>query len=103
MGARMDADPYVRFAVRMQARLFALDLPVPIDCVICNLSEHGAQLTVEQPVKLPKRVYLAVDKGGRVLECDVRWRKFNRLFGIRFSSNSNVEARRALVVRACAV
>ena len=99
----MGSDPYVRYAVRVQARLFAVELPVPVDCLISNLSETGAQLVVKQPVKLPKRIYLAVGKGGCVFECDVRWWKFNRLFGIRFSSNSNVEARRALVAHACAV
>ena len=36
MGAGMDSDPYDRFAVRVHARLFAVDLPGPIDCVICN-------------------------------------------------------------------
>ena len=56
MGAGMDSDPYDRFAVRVHARLFAVDLPGPIDCVICNQSENGAQLTVEQPVKLPTRL-----------------------------------------------
>ena len=96
----MDSDPYVRYAVRVQARLFAVELPVSVDCVICNLSESGAQLALEHPVKLPKRVYLAVGKGGRVFKCDVRWRKFNRLFGIRFS---NAEARRSLVECSCVV
>jgi len=93
----MDYDPYVRSAVRVNAKLFAVELRVPIDCIICNLSEGGAQLALEQPVKLPRRVYLTVGNGGCLFECDVRWWKFNRLFGIRFSSDSNPEARRALV------
>ena len=97
----MDSDPYVRYAVRVQARLFAVELPLSVDCVICNLSESGAQVALQQPAKLPKRVYLAVGKGGSVFECDVRWRKSNRLFGIRFTSNSNAEARRSLVECSC--
>ena len=97
----MDSDPYVRYPVRVQARLFAVELPLSVDCVICNLSESGAQVALQQPAKLPQRVYLAVGKGGSVFECDVRWRKSNRLFGIRFSSNSNAEARRSLVECSC--
>jgi len=93
----MDYDPYVRYAVRVHAKLFAVDLRVPLDCIICNLSEGGAQLALEQPFKLPRRVYLTVGEGGCVFECDVRWWKFNRLFGIRFSSDSDPKARRALV------
>jgi hypothetical protein len=38
----MDYDPYVRYAVRVNAKLFAVELRVPIDCIICNLSEGGA-------------------------------------------------------------
>ena len=44
----MDSDPYVRYAVRVQARLFAVELPLSVDCVICQLSESGAaQVTLD--------------------------------------------------------
>ena len=93
----MDHDPYFRYPVHVNAKLFSTELRVPIDCVIRNLSEEGAQLALKEPASLPRRVYLSPVKGGCVFECDVRWWKSNRLFGIRFSPNSNREARHAFV------
>lgn len=93
----MDYDPYLRHAVHVDAKLFAATLRVPVDCIIRNLSERGALLAMELPVALPRRVYLSLGNGGCVLECDVRWWKANRLFGIRFSPNNSLETRYALV------
>ena len=93
----MTYDPYDRYPACVDALMFAGDLRTPINCVIRNVSEGGALLALDRPVQLPKRIYLALSKGAQVLECDVRWRSSNRLFGVRFSPNNSPEARRALV------
>ena len=97
----MTYDPYDRYPSCVDALMFAADLRSPINCVIRNVSEGGALLALDRPVQLPKRIYLALSKGAQVLECEVRWRHSNRLFGVRFSANNSLEARQALV-EACA-
>jgi hypothetical protein len=94
---RMTYDPYDRYPACVDALMFAGDLRSPINCVIRNVSEGGALLALDRPVQLPKRIYLTLSKGAQVLECEVRWRSSNRLFGVRFSPNNSPEARRALV------
>ena len=93
----MTYDPYDRYPARVDALMFAGDLRSPINCVIRNVSEGGALLALDRPVQLPKRIYLTLSKGAQVLECEVRWRSSNRLFGVRFSPNNSPEAQRALV------
>ena len=93
----MTYDPYERYPAHVDALMFAGDLRSHINCVIRNISEGGALLALDRPVQLPKRIYLALSKGAQVLECEVRWRNSNRLFGVRFSPNNSPEAQRALI------
>ena len=97
----MEYNPYSRYPVCVDAVVFALDLRAPIDCVIRNVSEGGALLSLEKPVRLPKLIYLSLGKGAKVVECEIRWRNSNRLMGVRFTPNTSLEARRALL-EACA-
>jgi hypothetical protein len=93
----MTYDPYHRYPACVDALMFAADLRTPIPCVIRNISEGGALLTLDEPVPLPRRIYLTLSKGAQVLECEVRWRNSNRMFGVRFSGSNSPETRRALL------
>ncbi|MEO6380656.1 MAG: PilZ domain-containing protein [Nitrobacter sp.] len=54
-----------------------------IDCIVRNMSDTGAALSVESPVGIPSefKLVIAADQVSRV--CRVVWRKENRI-GIRF-------------------
>ena len=73
-----------------------------MQCVIRNISEGGAMLAFHKSVRLPRRVYVTRGKGDRLLECEVRWRNCDRLFGMRFASTNSRQALHNLV-RACAL
>jgi len=54
-----------------------------IDCVIRNMSETGAQLSVESPIGIPDCFALLIKPGRIKRDCRVTWRKANRI-GVRF-------------------
>lgn len=54
-----------------------------IDCVVRNLSETGAALSVQSPVGIPPEFNLIVAADNLNRRCQVVWRKENRI-GIRF-------------------
>lgn len=93
----MEYDPYCRYPAAAEAFVQAAGLRGPIGCVIRNISEGGALVTLHRPVQLPKRIFLALRKGAEPVECEVRWRSSNRLFGLRFRPNNKVEALEALL------
>jgi PilZ domain len=98
----MDYDPYCRYPASAEALVHASGLRVPIGCVIRNISEGGALVTLNRPVQLPKQIFLALRKGADALECEVRWRRSNRLFGVRFGPGNKPETLEALL-KACVV
>ena len=54
-----------------------------IDCVVRNLSETGAALSVESPVGIPAEFNLIVASDHVNRRCRLAWRKENRI-GITF-------------------
>jgi hypothetical protein len=42
-------------------------------------------------------VYLSIGKGEKLIECEVRWRNFNSVIGIRFTSNTSPHSLAALL------
>jgi hypothetical protein len=94
----MNHDPYCRYPASAEAFVHADGLRAPVGCVIRNISEGGALVTLSRPVQLPKRIFLALRKGAAdALECEVRWRSSNRLFGVRFAPQNKAETLKALV------
>ena len=55
-----------------------------IDCIVRNLSDTGAALSVESPVGIPSEFNLVVVADEVNRRCRVVWRKENRI-GITFS------------------
>jgi hypothetical protein len=97
----MDYDPYCRYPASAEALVHAAGLRAPVGCVIRNISEGGALVTLHKPMRLPKRIFLALRKGADALECEVRWRSSNRLFGVRFGPDNKASTLKALL-KACA-
>lgn len=48
--------------------------PQPIECVISDMSDTGARLSINTPITLPQRFKLWLDKTGKVdRECEIVW------------------------------
>jgi hypothetical protein len=54
-----------------------------VDCVIRDISEGGALVTVRGEAAVPARVYLWQATAEAMVECEVRWNKLN-LIGLKF-------------------
>jgi hypothetical protein len=55
-----------------------------IDCAIRDASESGARLSVKPTCELPKNFELLYVTEEKLVPCEVRWRRGDRL-GVRFS------------------
>lgn len=88
---------FPRHQVQIAGKILSPDMYCSADCTIRNISEDGAFVTTTKPVSIPDRVYLWQDKTKVVMECEVRWRKHGKLFGLHFTDIAGRAARRALV------
>jgi PilZ domain len=96
-----DRRAFSRHAVLMEGKLFSPDMLSCVDVAIKDLSEQGALLCAAAPSTFPARGYLWAARTGTLFECQVRWRKNGRLFGLRFTDASSQDRVRALIA-ACA-
>jgi hypothetical protein len=88
---------FPRSKVQIDGKVVAPDMPCVIACMIQNLSEDGALVATDEPARVPRRAYLWQARTGTLFECDVRWRKGGRLFGLRFVDTASRASRRALI------
>jgi hypothetical protein len=56
-----------------------------VECIIRNLSETGAFITVQDGILVPNHFMLFNELDGYKIECDIVWRQGNG-FGVRFTS-----------------
>jgi hypothetical protein len=70
-----------------------------VDCTIRDLSETGALVSTTAPERVPSKVFLWQKETGVLFECEVRWQKAERLFGLRFVDVCGRTQRRALIER----
>jgi hypothetical protein len=54
-----------------------------IDCIVRDLSPHGARLVVASPVGIPERFDLRIDRNGMCHPAKVTWRA-NDQIGVKF-------------------
>jgi hypothetical protein len=83
--------------VQIEGKLISPDLLFCADVVVHDLSEDGALVRSSAPVAFPERGYLWQARTGTLFECNVRWRKNDRLFGLRFADAAGRARRRALI------
>lgn len=76
----------IRYGVRIEGKLMSPDMTFCVDVVIRNLSEGGAMISALAPADtVPERVYLWQAQTRTLFECEVQWRKNDRLLGLRFT------------------
>jgi hypothetical protein len=88
---------FPRHPVQIAGKLISADMLCCVDVVIRELSEGGALVSAPTPAAFPKRGYLWQAKTGTLFECEIRWRKGGRLFGLRFTDESTRDRLRALI------
>jgi hypothetical protein len=97
-----DRRAYPRHAVRIDGKLVSPDMNCSLDVVITDLSEDGALVRTFAPATFPDRGYLWQARTGTLFECQIRWRKNGKLFGLRFIDTSGRARRRTLIAASTA-
>jgi diguanylate cyclase (GGDEF)-like protein len=73
-----------------------------IDCVVRRLSDHGATITVESPLGIPKQFHLRIPDNGPPRLCKMVWQS-NKEIGIEFevadAASADADAQSALPER----
>ncbi len=83
-----------RHEVAIDAKIMSPDLSSCIACVINDVSDGGARITIADGLNLADRIYLWQAETGTTIECQVRWRKADSA-GVQFA-DPNAPAGRAL-------
>lgn len=74
---------YIRQLVRADAKIYAPDMSICIDCVVKDVSQGGALVSICGDASVPDRVYVRLPRAESMVECEVRWKKLN-LIGLRY-------------------
>ncbi len=90
---------FPRYELQLNGRIISPDMSFGVECTIRDMSETGALISTRTPGRLPSRVYLWQAQTGALFECEVRWRKFDKLFGLRFIDICGRSQRRDLIDR----
>jgi hypothetical protein len=89
---------FSRHQVRKNGKIVFVDQPFFVECIIRNISQDGALLSLLIPVVLPQEVLLWEEKTGRSYECLIRWRR-DHMVGVHFIDVRGRAERRALFDR----
>jgi len=73
-----------RRTIKYPAWIALGDGSAPMECSLCNASQHGAQLTVADPYTVPDEFTLALSSDGAATRrCRVAWRTGDQI-GVEF-------------------
>jgi hypothetical protein len=90
-----DRRAFPRHRVHINGKIILMDGPCYVDCVIRNISEDGAHVTMQVPMQLPVSVYLWEAQTRMIFECSVQWRR-QTMVGLRFTDRRGRAMRRTL-------
>lgn len=85
-----------RHAVHVDGKLILAEGARTLDCVILDISEGGARVSVAVAMDLPPKVYLWQPAIDTVFDCEVCWREA-KYVGLRFVDTCGRQKRRALL------
>lgn len=85
-----------RHAAHLDGKLILANGARTLDCVILEISEGGARVSVGVEMDLPEKVYLWQSAIDTVFDCEVRWREA-KYAGLRFVDTCGRQKRRALL------
>jgi hypothetical protein len=77
---------FTRVSSNVSAKIGTEDDSFRATCIVCNLSEGGAKLMIEEPTQLPTEFVLFLRPDSPIgRRCHVIWRVENKI-GVRFVS-----------------
>ena len=97
-----DRRAFSRTQIRKNGKILFMDQPCFVECIIRNISEDGALLSMLVSVPLPQAILLWEQRTGALYECDVRWRK-DHMVGVHFIDVCGRATRRALLEKGFAL
>jgi hypothetical protein len=85
----------LRRTVRYPATIEVGDDSAPRQCTLCDASQEGAQILVDDPASVPDQFTLVLGYDGTARRrCRVMWRSDTQI-GVEFTSRSRTARRRA--------
>jgi hypothetical protein len=93
-----DRREFPRHQVRKNGKIVFMDQPFFVECVIRNISQDGALLSMLVPVALPQDVLLWEQNTNRLYECVIRWRR-DHMVGVQFIHARDGVKRQTLLKR----
>ena len=85
----------IRRSIRYPGCIELDDDRAPIQCTLCDASQEGAQLVVDDPKQLPDQILLVLGYDGTARRlCHVMWRTETQV-GVEFIKQPAAEQRRA--------
>ena len=90
-----DRRAFPRHRVHINGKIILMDGPCYVDCVIRDISEDGAHVTMQLPMQLPVSVYLWEAQTRMIYVCSVQWRR-QTMVGLRFTDRGGRAMRRVL-------
>lgn len=85
-----------RLQTSKNGKILFVDQPCFVECIIRNISEDGALLSMLVSVALPQQVLLWEQRTGTLYESEVRWRR-DHMVGVHFVDARRRASRRALL------
>ena len=79
-----DRRTFPRLQVQKNGKILFFDQPCFVECIIRNISEEGALLSLIMSVPLPREILLWEQGTGKLYECGVKWRK-DHMVGVHFT------------------
>lgn len=89
-----DKRAFARHQVRKSGKVLFEGGNYFIECIIRNISEDGALVSLRVSLPLPPKVLLWEERAQTVYECAVRWRK-EHMVGLQFTDVRSRRKRRA--------
>ena len=78
-----DRRNFPRLQVQKNGKILFFDQPCFVECIIRNISEDGALLSLIVSVPMPREILLWEQRTGKLYECEMRWRK-DHMVGVHF-------------------
>ena len=80
-----DRRTFPRLQVRKNGKILFIDQPCFVECIIRNISQDGALLSLIVSVPLPREILLWEQRTGKLHACEVKWRK-DHMVGVHFGN-----------------
>ena len=80
---RHDRRTFPREQVQKNGTVLFIDQPCFVECIIRNISEDGALLSLIVSVPLPREILLWEQRTDKLHACEVKWRK-DHMVGVHF-------------------